>query len=113
LREQVADALNGIGFHHLCQAKERLQHSDEAAARDLLVRAEADIAEARSRSEDPFILGNAGYISFLLGRTDEARTLLALAFQLGGEELRQAALEDSNIHPLPQDEVFRALVRSL
>lgn len=114
LREPVARALNGIGFHRLLEAKRIWQTDDESAARTLLDEAEAKLAAAQERAPDnPFILGNAGYIAFLRGHEDEARTLLARAIQLGGEQLRQTELNDADLHSLPQDEAFRALVRSL
>lgn len=113
LRERVTMAFNGIGFTQLLQAK---QHwlVDTAVAHDLLRKAKTSIDAALERnSDDPVYLGNAGYIAFLLGREGEARTLLGKAIRLGGESVREAELADTDLHPIPEDEAFRALVRSL
>ncbi|WP_437952107.1 tetratricopeptide repeat protein [Sorangium sp. So ce296] len=113
LNTPVAQSLNFIGFNQLVQAK-RHWKDDDNSARSLLREAEATISSALARTpESPIALGNAGYIAFLLGREADARALLAKAIQLGGEKLRQAELKDADIHPLPQDEAFRALVLSL
>lgn len=114
LREQVAKALNGIGFSLMCQAKKIWHGGDEAAATGLLKQALEKIEAALQRgSDEPFALGNLGYILFLLGRIDEAHTVLTRAIALGGEALRQAELKDADIHALPQDEAFRAMLKSL
>ena len=63
--------------------------------------------------DEPITLGNRGYLLFLLGRGDEAKQVLASAIKLGGEDLRKAELADAEIHPLPQDEEFKALIKSL
>ncbi|MFP2932963.1 hypothetical protein ACLESO_49010, partial [Pyxidicoccus sp. 3LG] len=65
------------------------------------------------RPGEPLALGNAGYIAFLQGRRDEARSLLVEALRRGGEALRETELKDAGIHPIPEDEEFRALLRSL
>ncbi len=114
LREQVASALNGKSFRLLCEAKKIWQTGDEIAAGALLAQALADIENALARKPDwPMALGNRGYILFLQGKTEQAREILAQAIQLGGDELRQGELADAAIHPLPQDEAFKALINSL
>lgn len=112
-QEAVVQAIKGIGFARLCAAKHAWQGGDEPAARALLEDADAKIAAALERQPDnPIILGNAGYIAFLRGDEEKAHALLCRAIQLGGEELRNAELKDADMHPLPQDDAFRALVRS-
>lgn len=115
LRELVAIAFNGIGFDILCAAKKIWQEkNDEAGANKLLVQALEKIDAALERMPDyPLYLGNQGYILFLLGRTEEARPILAKAVALGGEEMRQTELKDAEIFPLPQDEAFEELIKSL
>ena len=114
LREPVADAFNSIGFSLLCTAKKIWKDKNEPAAIVLLSQALKKIEVALQRKPDePIFLGNQGYILFLLGRHDEARLILNKAIALGGEELRQAELSDADIHSLPQDEAFRALIQSL
>ncbi|MGH8614479.1 MAG: tetratricopeptide repeat protein [Gammaproteobacteria bacterium] len=114
VREVVGRSLNDIGFAFLYDAKRMWAAGDEPAARDRLFRAEEKLRVGLNRAPDnPVILGNLGYAAFLSGRVDEARELLGRAIRLGGEELRQAALDDAAIHPLPQDEAFKELVRSI
>ncbi|HTN91700.1 MAG TPA: tetratricopeptide repeat protein [Sorangium sp.] len=113
LNTLVARALNFIGFTRLTQAKQHW-NNDNQMARSLLQDAESTISSALARTpEAPVVLGNAGYAAFLLGREEDARALLAKAILLGGEELRQGELNDADIYPLPQDDAFRALIRSL
>ena len=111
---QVASGLSGQSFALLCLAKRQyLEGQDENARRTLAVASEK-IALARTREpENPVILGNAGYIAFLLGQNDDAQALLATCIRLGGTAMREVELNDADIHSLPRDEEFRALVRSL
>jgi len=114
LREQVAMALNGRGFNLLLKAKMVWSDGDESTARLLLSLAMTDVLEALTRRpEDPIFLGNQGYILFLQDQRDEAHAVLAKAIALGGEEVRKAELADAEVHPLPQDEDFKALINSL
>ncbi|MEN6630517.1 MAG: tetratricopeptide repeat protein, partial [Sulfuricella sp.] len=114
LREEVAIALNGWGFGLLCEAKKVWRGGDEATAIGTLKQALKKIEAAQQREPNESIyLGNQGYILFLLGRVEEARPILTKAIALGGEELRQIELNDADIHPLPQDKAFKALIESL
>lgn len=114
LREQVANALNGRGFMLLCEAKKVWCGGKREAARSLLERSLQDILTALERDPDnPICLGNHGYVLFLLDRGEEAQIALAKAIELGGEKLRQGELDDAEIYPLPQDEKFKSLIRSL
>ncbi len=113
LQGQVAMALGNRGFQMLCQAKKNWSQ-DLGKARDLLLIAQEDTLSALERMpENPIYLGNIGYIEFLLGNRDKARSLLTKDIKLGGERIRQDALENSQIHPVPQDVAFRQLVNSL
>jgi len=115
LREQVALALNGRAFYRLCLAKRSWQGPDgEEEARALLSQALNDADAALNISpDDAIMLGNKGYTLYLLGRTEEAEPVLRRALELGGEEVRDAELEDADIHPLPQDEAFKELIHRL
>ncbi|MGH8647173.1 MAG: tetratricopeptide repeat protein [Gammaproteobacteria bacterium] len=114
VRELVGTALNEIGCAFLCDAKRMWAAGDEPAAHDCLFRAEEKLRAGLDRVPDgPWILGNLGYAAFLSGRVDEARELLARAIRLGGERIRQAQLDNAAIKPLPQDEAFKELVRSI
>ena len=114
LRKRVAAALNSIGFHLLCEAKYAWVSGKESEVQQLLVTAQEKItASLARRPNNAITLGNHGYIKFLLGEKEQARELLTKAIALGGEEVRKTELEDSNLHPLPQDEEFRGLVQSI
>ncbi len=114
LRKQVARALNGIGFPLLCQAKRVWAAGDEQAARSGLLEAQQKLIAATMRDPDsPMVLGNVAYVDFLLGNKEQARALMSRAIGLGGEEIRRGELADADIHPLPQDEEFKELVRSI
>ncbi len=63
--------------------------------------------------DNAFMLGNKGYTLYLLGRTEEAEPVLRRALELGGQNVRDAELEDADIHPLPQDEAFKELIHRL
>lgn len=112
--EYLGGALNGLGFYRLVQAKKLWAEGNEVEARTLLSQAQELLAESLVREPDqPITMGNQSYAAFLLGNVEDARTLLTKAINLGGEELRKTELEDSTIHPLPRDEEFRALIRSI
>ncbi|UQA62137.1 KGGVGR-motif variant AAA ATPase [Polyangium aurulentum] len=107
-------ALTNAGFAQLCRAKQVWQTGDENTARALLEDAADKFTQACERApQEPSILENAGYAAFLLGKEDEARALLREALSLDNAKVRADALSDTEIHPLPQDEAFRALVLSL
>nr|MBA3441711.1 SIR2 family protein [Pyrinomonadaceae bacterium] len=77
LREQVAWALNGIGFQMICEAKQSWANDDEQLARSILFKAQEKITSALERApENPVLLGNQGYIAFLLGDKARAHELL-------------------------------------
>ena len=114
MREQAGSAFNSIGFRQLCEAKKLWAGGDEQQARTNLLEARATIAKALEyRPENAIILGNKGYIEFLLGAEQAALATLSQAIKLGGEKVREGELKDSEIHPLPQDEEFRQLVLSI
>ena len=113
IRQQVANAHNGLAFSQLCNAK-ALWLTEADRAREALEQALDNIDHALEITPDkPIALGNHGYILFLLGRREEAHEVLSRAIELGGDSLRQAELEDAAIHPLPEDVDFIALINSL
>lgn len=114
VRPHVASASNGIGFYLLCVAKKHKTEGDDAGAtRELLKAKEAIESALEIRPNEPTILGNLAYIEFLLGRQAESCQILTKAIRLGGETFRQIELNDTEIYPLPQDEVFRELLKSI
>ena len=113
-RHLVYQALNSAGFTLLCEAKQFLAAGNDNAGHTLLQAATAKFSLALTHSVDnPVVLGNAGYTSFLLGKTDEAYQFLSKAISLGGTQIRKGELDDAAIHPLPQDDDFRTLLASI
>ena len=115
LLERVARALNNKGFVRLSSAKETWQSPErDNEAREFLSQALADFENSLKVDPDiPIMLGNKGYTLFLLGREDEAEPVLRQALELGGVTFRNAELEDTEMHPLPQDEAFKQLINRL
>lgn len=114
LREQARRAYNDSAFRLLCNAKELSAQGQEALFRSTLLEAQRRIDMAlASDSQSTWILGNKAYIEFLLGNEAAAREAMTKAIELGGKPIQDAALQDSEIHPLPQDKEFRQLVQSI
>jgi tetratricopeptide (TPR) repeat protein len=115
LREQVAIAQGNRGFARLTLAKKAGQTAQGAGqAQGLLMTALADVGAALGVQPDyPIQLGNKAYALFLLGREAEAEAPLRRALELGGEEAYKNEMDDAQIHPLPQDSAFVALVERL
>jgi tetratricopeptide (TPR) repeat protein len=114
LNQPLAHALNTLGFRLLISGKSRVLSGDKKAAELEWHQAHEHLTSALERSPDePIILGNQGYIHFLLGDIDKARELLTRAIEIGGETIRTGELNDAAIHRLPQDDKFCALVNSI
>jgi tetratricopeptide (TPR) repeat protein len=124
LRKNVVDSYNNAGYLMLCEAKRVWDIPAGSVPMD--ANAYLDGAYARFiaafqlNPDEPLVLGNLGYVSFLLGkqRNNEiflkrAETCLRKAIAIGGEEIRQTELEDADRFPLPVDEEFKTLVRSI
>jgi tetratricopeptide (TPR) repeat protein len=114
LRKVVGRALSEAGFFLLIEAKRCWQRKAPDAAQAMLSRAGEKLSVAqRLIPEDAHVLWHASYLAFLQGRKDEARSGLARALRVGGEELRSAMLENLQLQPLPADEELRAILRKL
>ena len=112
LKKWVSGALNDKGFTLLCRAKAKWD--DEAARLSDLQAAAALFAQAINDSnEKSIVLANQAYTAFLLDQPDAVRALLSQALQQGGEELYKATLGDLEIHPVPPDTEYRALLEEL
>ncbi|REG19051.1 hypothetical protein ATI61_1231, partial [Archangium gephyra] len=112
LREQVAMALNSIGFDLLLESKRAW--SDEDLRTRGLVAAEARFSRAREQDpNDYFVLGNLAYVNFLSGRRELVSEMLQRAFELGGEELYKETIKDSEKNTVPEDAEFRVLVEKV
>lgn len=113
VRKQVATAISNQGFGLLCSAKKAMSENNPSGFSYLKEAQKTIERSLEINPENPFAIGNQGYISFLLNERETAREQLSRAIQIGGEEIRQAELEDSHINELPQDGEFRELVNSI
>ena len=114
LRERVARALNVIAFQTLCQAKAAQAQGRKDESLSLLTTAALRIDEALLRfPKNAMYLGNRAYLHFLIGDRTRAREFMEEAIRIGGATLRDAELADADINPLPEDEDFKAMVRSI
>ncbi len=112
LRTLVCNALNGIGFKHLLDAKRLwLQIATRAA---LLTNARSKFEAAIDRSPNSFhAFGNLSYTLFLEGLETEAVDPLRRALELGGEDLFNATIKDTETDTVPPDAAFRALLTKI
>ncbi len=113
LKKIVSNTQNSKGYTLLCRAK--ANWNDKADRLSNLQAATALFSQAVNDSNDnkQIVLGNQAYTACLLGQPDIARTLLNQALQQGGEKLYKATLGDLDIHPVPPDTGFRALLEEL
>ena len=112
MNEQFSRAKNGIGFVYIVQAKQL--RGAGGGGGGLLREAIVNFDESYSGINDKqLVLGNKGYALFLLGRTKDARIPLLQALTDGGERMYKLEMEDSYIHPVPEDEDFRKLLAEL
>jgi tetratricopeptide (TPR) repeat protein len=114
LMDIVSGTFNGMAFNLLILAKASRLNGDEEAAVLQLNRAQDYIIKSlKTDPDDPTKLGNQAYISFLLGRKDEAHKLLQRAIRLGGEKTQNEELSDAYVNELPEDAEFRLMVLSV
>lgn len=114
LAEQVFMARANEGWLQVQWAKEFLLqgHGQDATAK--LSHAVESIRQAVQMVPDDLeALCNLAYTEFILGRKEEARELLKHAIGRGGEEVRAAALRDSQDRRLPIDDEYDRLVKSI
>lgn len=108
LQEPVAKAWNGKGFALLLNAKANM---DLTQRQQTLTTALQCFEQALGfDANDAMALGNQAYSLFLLGDTVQSEDVLSTALTLGGRELYEAELADTPLHPLPEDQDFRALL---
>lgn len=114
LQEPVAKAWNGKGFILLLRAK---TNTDLNQRQQILTTALQYLEQALqvwvSGEDKATVLGNQAYTLFLLGEKEQCESILTEALALGGRELYEAELADSQLHPLPEDNDFRALLDKL
>ncbi len=116
LSKQVANALNGIGFCYLIQAKEKWL--DQEVAINLLKESLQRLTQAIARTSEPFgvALGNRAYVFWLLGNPTQAEADFAASLRApkdGGKRMYENTLKDCDIYPIPQDQGMRELVKRL
>jgi tetratricopeptide (TPR) repeat protein len=116
LKEQVAIALNGMGFFSLILAK--TQWADRDAANALLHKARDSLSQAIIKMPQSWgmALGNRAYAQWLLGNFTEAETDFEAglrAEKFAGQELYEVTLKDFDIHLIPEDQSMREMVERL
>lgn len=114
LPEVCSLALDALGDLQVSKGKEALLVKDTDGARRYFQAAEEFFNKALERApENPYVMTSQAYLAFLQGNRERARELLMRAIPLGGEDLRSAELESKFVHPLPEDDEYRALVQSI
>ncbi|HVF49645.1 MAG TPA: SIR2 family protein [Pyrinomonadaceae bacterium] len=114
LRKNVVNSLNNAAYLMLCDAKRIWQSGDERNGKLTLSRAVDRLISAHLINPvEPLVLGNLGYVSFLLGNRETAENYLKQAIAIGGEEIYRTELDDAEIFPLPQDEDFKKMLHEI
>lgn len=113
--ELVVNAMINKGFALLCEAKSIWGAMDQVV--DLLNEAKSILLTASNKQPNSaFIYGNLAYVNWLLGDLIEAEKYFRIglaAQEDGGEMLYKTTLKDFEIHPIAEDEGFKALVEKL
>jgi tetratricopeptide (TPR) repeat protein len=110
----VSAALIIFGTSNIRMGKQALQSGEETKAQAYLQRAESMLSAGCQRfPQKALLFGYSAYVAFLAGRQDESRALLTQAVELGGAKPGDALLKIVAIHPIPQDNEFRALLASI
>ena len=115
--EAVATLYNNKGFLLFAQSKQQWP-SDKAAALLKLQQARQNYEKALSFRNIPgmsysSLFENYAYTMYLLGDSVTAQRYLAKALQVGTQVAYQAALDDINMHAIPEDAGFKALLQRL
>lgn len=114
LHEPVARALINQGFTLICEAKRMKASGDSKTFLQRLAEATASLEKARSqRQNDSIWLQNYAYLLYLQGHPEQAETTLRQALEAGGASVLDDCREDADIHRLPEDDGFLALVDKL
>lgn len=114
LRKNVVNSFNNAAYLMLCDAKRMWQGRDENSAKTALLGAENRLAQAHKiNSVEPLVLGNLGYVSYLMDKKDIAEDYLKQAITIGGEEIYRTELDDTNIYPLQQDRGFKEMLHEI
>lgn len=112
LCELARQALNGSGFLRLQEAKNKW---NQIEARTVLLAEACCKLESATKCEPnaPIELGNLSYTIFLQGHETEAVDPLRRALTLGGEDLFNATIKDTETDTVPPDAAFRALLTKI
>lgn len=116
LQEQVTDALNGLGFGRLLQAKQiwvNIAQRQSKLQEALSLFRKAEASPQSNIESKGIMLGNLAYALWLIGQTEEATDKLKEALMLGGKDIRDAELADTALYPVDSDVSFVALVNKL
>lgn len=115
--EALATLYNNKGFLLFAQAKQQWR-ADRAAATGKLQQARQNYEKALGFRNIPgmayaSLYENYAYAMYLLGDPAVAARYLAMALQAGGEAAYQAALDDIDMHTIPEDAGFKGLLKRL
>lgn len=116
LQEHVTDALNGLGFGRLLQAKQIWANTTQRQSllnEALILFKKAEVSPQSNMQSKAIMLGNLAYALWLIGHTEQATNKLKEALQLGGEDIRDAELADTTLHTVDKDTSFVELVNKL
>lgn len=114
IQKIISYAYNNKSFYQIIKAKEHINNNDDSTGRDLLLEAKICVEECLSlRPDAPMPLENKAYILFLLGEHSESREVMQRAIALGGERIRSAAINDTQIHTTDCDQKFLEMVNSI
>lgn len=115
IREQVANAFNGKGFAALMEAKNAWQNREQALS--LLHTAQSDLLACLAlRPGCGMTRGNLAYVQWLLGEAQAAEDSFRSALTAprnSGEALYKGTVADIELHTIPEDQGFRAMVERL
>ena len=115
VRKQVVKAFNGGGLNQTMAAKE--QWAEQTVRKECLTNAEAVLQHALlqcAQGDRAMILGNLGYMQFLLGKLDVVKVSTKEGFRLGGQQVLDAQLADAKLHHVePQDTAYETVLAEI
>ncbi|OJH34458.1 hypothetical protein BON30_43865 [Cystobacter ferrugineus] len=112
--QEVAVGLNQAGRMWIDEARQCWKRGAASAAADCLRHAQEMLeASLRLAPREPIVRGNLAFLAFLQGRWEEAHARLEELVREGGEEVRQALLDEVRDHTFYLDEKWSELVRKL
>lgn len=114
VQEQIAIAYNHLGYHYLLSAKQswKIRADREKLLSIAIEHFEKGISKCNN-DDRPMILGNIAYANWLLNKKQGVEKQLREILTIGGLELYEATIEDSEKYPIALDKSFRVLVEKV